>query len=220
VTGIFHIVLARKPIEGTIAENCLQWGTGALWIEGCRVGWDTKSLALDQARRKTPRTNITGGSFHSGGGKNSDYEGETSSPSGRFPANLILGHCEGCLRKGTKKIKGHKGYPDGAKGWGFHGGIGGRHSDGTRDGEAIPGHADAEGKETIEEWECKKDCAVSIIGEQSGVKKAGVDYEPRDKKMNRSIYGETNTLGRECGYGDTGTAARFFFNYSEQESNE
>jgi site-specific DNA-methyltransferase (adenine-specific) len=91
VTGLLHIVLARKPLEGTVAENCLQWGCGALWIDGCRVGWDTKSLALDQARRKTPRTKITGGSFHSGGGKSGEYDGETSSPSGRFPANLILG---------------------------------------------------------------------------------------------------------------------------------
>ena len=219
MTGIFHIVLARKPLEGTIAENCLQWGCGALWIEGCRVGWDTKSLALDQARRKTPRTNITGGSFHSGGGKNSDYEGETSSPSGRFPANLILGHCEGCLRKGTKKIKGHKGCPDGAKGWGFHGGIGGRQSDGTRDGEAIPGHADAEGKETIEEWQCKKDCAVGIIGEQSGVKTSD-----KSKKVHEE-YGDAFKFGGglstpENQYGDTGTAARFFFNYSEQESDD
>ena len=32
------ILLARKPLQGTIAQNVLAWGTGALNIDGCRVG--------------------------------------------------------------------------------------------------------------------------------------------------------------------------------------
>lgn len=31
------IVLARKPIEGTVASNVLKWGCGALNIDGCRI---------------------------------------------------------------------------------------------------------------------------------------------------------------------------------------
>ena len=30
-------VLARKPLSGTVADNVLTWGTGALNIDGCRV---------------------------------------------------------------------------------------------------------------------------------------------------------------------------------------
>jgi hypothetical protein len=29
--------LFRKPLEGTVAENILRYGTGGLWIDGCRV---------------------------------------------------------------------------------------------------------------------------------------------------------------------------------------
>lgn len=32
------IVLARKPLEGTVAENVLKWGVGGLNIDACRVG--------------------------------------------------------------------------------------------------------------------------------------------------------------------------------------
>lgn len=32
------IVLARKPLDGTVAENCLKWGVGALNIDACRIG--------------------------------------------------------------------------------------------------------------------------------------------------------------------------------------
>jgi len=31
------IVIARLPVEGTVAANCLRYGTGALNIDGCRV---------------------------------------------------------------------------------------------------------------------------------------------------------------------------------------
>ncbi|MFN9111657.1 MAG: DNA-methyltransferase, partial [Bacteroidota bacterium] len=34
-------VLARKPLTGTVADNVLTWGTGALNIDGSRVGGDT-----------------------------------------------------------------------------------------------------------------------------------------------------------------------------------
>ena len=32
------VTLARKPLEGTVAANVLKWGTGALNIDGCRIG--------------------------------------------------------------------------------------------------------------------------------------------------------------------------------------
>jgi site-specific DNA-methyltransferase (adenine-specific) len=34
------IIVARKPLAGTVAENVLQWGTGGINIDGCRVGTD------------------------------------------------------------------------------------------------------------------------------------------------------------------------------------
>ena len=34
------------------------------------------------------------------------------------------------------------------------------------------------------------------------VKGTGTAFEPQPKQMNRSIYGKTNTLGRECSYTD------------------
>lgn len=35
------IIVARKPLDGTVAENVLKYGTGAINIDGCRVGTDT-----------------------------------------------------------------------------------------------------------------------------------------------------------------------------------
>jgi DNA modification methylase len=47
------IVLARKPLSGTVAATVLEWGTGALNIDGCRVGYgdeeDVDPRLIEQA---------------------------------------------------------------------------------------------------------------------------------------------------------------------------
>ena len=75
------IVLARKPIEGTVAENVLKWGVGGLNIDGCRVG--------TVERYNAPAGNKAGGNSlnMSSVGMPQNVEGTTAV--GRFPANLM-----------------------------------------------------------------------------------------------------------------------------------
>lgn len=70
------IVLARKPLNGTVANNVLQHGTGALNIDGCRIE------AQDSF----------GGGAKATSGFVDGYENDgwtPGSPLGRWPANLI-----------------------------------------------------------------------------------------------------------------------------------
>jgi hypothetical protein len=69
------IVLARKPLIGTVAENILQHGTSGLNIDGCRV-----------STSETWQNRI--GSDFVGDGGWAETERE-SSPLGRWPANVI-----------------------------------------------------------------------------------------------------------------------------------
>ena len=43
------ITVARKPLEGTVAANVLQWGTGGINVDGCRVGTDGGTTRSEQA---------------------------------------------------------------------------------------------------------------------------------------------------------------------------
>ena len=92
MTGILHIVLARKPIEGTIADNVLKHGTGALNIDKCRIStadWDAKEML----RANTPGSGRmkTGGVLQGTSTfSRSSSSGEMDTTIGRFPANLIL----------------------------------------------------------------------------------------------------------------------------------
>ena len=77
------IILARKPLRNTVSESVLQWGTGALNIEGTRVS--TEDNLNGGSYGKTSRD--TDQYFN---GKKPGGAGEFIQPSGRWPANIIL----------------------------------------------------------------------------------------------------------------------------------
>ena len=74
------ITVARKPLCGTVAENVLQHGTGALNVDGCRVAGGERPL-IKNAGKADPRGEGFGRKF------GSSCDGVTTS--GRWPANLI-----------------------------------------------------------------------------------------------------------------------------------
>ena len=76
------IVMARKPIEGTVANNVLTHGVGGINIDGCRVGrvdGDDSSAGNRTATFGTQET-MSGGDGSGGWSQNEQ---------GRFPANFI-----------------------------------------------------------------------------------------------------------------------------------
>ena len=76
------IVVARKPIEGTVANNVLKWGTGGLNIDGSRVGY-----ASDYDKKHQEDIRKGSGTFFGGNGQ---AKSEQVSMQGRWPANIIL----------------------------------------------------------------------------------------------------------------------------------
>lgn len=74
------IILARKPLDGTVAENVTKWGCGALNIDACRVGktGGVKIVDFDKAKPK----NYFGKSLLNGKKVKLDK--------GRWPTNVML----------------------------------------------------------------------------------------------------------------------------------
>lgn len=75
------IVLAMKPIEGTFANNVLEWGVGGINIDGCRIGTEKR---FNASAGNTPGGNSLNMSVV---GMPQDAEGRAAE--GRWPANLI-----------------------------------------------------------------------------------------------------------------------------------
>ena len=71
------IVLARKPLDGTVANNVLMHGVGGINIDGCRVG---DELMVNPSGSTNPRISM-------GNGWREDAQPTVAT--GRFPANFI-----------------------------------------------------------------------------------------------------------------------------------
>jgi site-specific DNA-methyltransferase (adenine-specific) len=77
------IVVARKPLTGTVAQNVLTHGTGALNIDGCRIG-TSKDVPASSSDRMGAH-----GIYN--GGLNALNERSGMDPNvGRWPANVAL----------------------------------------------------------------------------------------------------------------------------------
>ena len=72
------ITMARKPLSGTVAETVLQHGTGAINVDGCRVGDEVTTSILHGKS-----------SDAFGVGQKRPTAGFRENPPGRWPANII-----------------------------------------------------------------------------------------------------------------------------------
>jgi len=77
------ITMARKPFKGAVAANVLEYGTGAINVDGCRVEGAGPSGLKPYTRSTTPKAYALGMAKE---GKPVTY---TDHPLGRWPANLI-----------------------------------------------------------------------------------------------------------------------------------
>jgi site-specific DNA-methyltransferase (adenine-specific) len=95
------VVLARKPLDGTVADNFQVWGVGGLNIDATRID------NLSEAEKNwTPQRQHADNPMKIGGAKPGD-EIAMYKPGGRWPANVILDEVSaGLLDEQTADFKG------------------------------------------------------------------------------------------------------------------
>lgn len=78
------ILLARKPLEGTVAQNALRYGCGALGVDECRIGTEVETWP-------NSRSYAAGRMALSGRGHgNARTQGTGTMSPGRWPTNVVL----------------------------------------------------------------------------------------------------------------------------------
>jgi site-specific DNA-methyltransferase (adenine-specific) len=207
------IVVARKPLIGTVAENVLTHGTGGLNIDASRIGakdqkeleknWDrTQSVAAQEGRNSM-----------SGGLNSIDLSGYKAE--GRWPANLILSHAESCQPTG-KTIKSKTGAGKRTATFGTQ--------DTQSGGDGSGGWSGYEYETEV--YECVEGCPVKTLDEQSGSSKSPKTYVRGVGTLEGERVAYAN-IGEVAGtesknYGDTGGASRFFYvaKASKRDRNE
>ena len=193
------VIVARKPLIGTVAENVLTYGTGALNIEASRIG--TESVTIN--------------TFDNGAKPFGDAVGEpyTSKQSqGRWPANLILSHTESCQPTG-KTIKSKTGAGKRTATFGTQ--------DTQSGGDGSGGWSGYEYQTEV--YECVEGCPVKTLDEQSGTSKP---TKGRTGKVGgqQGLYNNGHSPDYESSWpsDNGGGASRFFYiaKTSKRDKNE
>ena len=132
------IVLARKPLMGTVAANVMAYGTGALNIDATRVGSEPFAVNVYDGRHAFGESQV-GNAY------------TQTMQTGRWPANLILTHSPDCQQTGTT--------PD-TFGGGRHGvsGFANGHAPGDNTSSTVE----------VATWDCAPGCPVAALNTQSG----------------------------------------------------
>jgi hypothetical protein len=196
------IVVARKPLSGTVAGNVLAHGTGALNIDGCRV-----AHSGDEDMGAVQRTQQDGNpeAWRLNRAQNG-RDIPTYKPGGRWPANLVFTHAADCCQVGTADVKA-SGYYPAQRGAGVATGFGAGQPDPT--GNRPSGNGD--GTETVAVWRCADGCPVAELDGQSGVRAAGAFPQKANVASGEHYEGGWGPVGRdERKTMDTGGASRFF----------
>lgn len=218
------IILARKPLAGTVAANVLGYGTGALNIDGCRIGYVDES----DKRLETRGVHIAGAYKHSAGDA---FKKQTNAVApvnhaGRWPANILLSHEPGCVEAGTKRVRPSNGSGRTSENaGGFGTGLFGSGRPDARFEQAS--HVDEDGVEIVAAWECVRECPVRLLDEQCGVRKSsGVyvgDGSSHSEGTDVTAFEQATDQHRPNPmYSDIGGASRFFYTVkaSKRERNE
>jgi DNA modification methylase len=198
------LVVTRRPMDGTVANNVLTHGCGALNIDGARI---------------TTGENLNGTARHDGDEnwrlKRDGGAGEYTQPSGRFPANLAVVHDEGCELKGTHKVKGSNAMLAKTPKHVRDSYLGGMGAHPATNGSGEFGYADKDGNETVEKWDCTDTCAARALSEQSGDRSSPWVGNSKGHAVGRrggQMFGGGNqNITTKHDYGDTGDATRFFY---------
>lgn len=201
------IVVARKPLAGTAAENVAKWGTGAVNVAASRVGY----ASGDDHRffdGETWKPSV-GGNVYGNGDGIPPLE-RPAATAGRWPPNLLLTHSAACERRGTRSVAdGYWTYDQGAevKRGSFI------YEGGWASNRVAP--ADARRKEqSVEAWSCTPGCPVAELDRQSGASVSSKyirDYGTYETEPTAYSFGSRSGTHRpDQSYADAGTASRFF----------
>ena len=182
------IVMARKPLVGTVANNVLEYGVGGINIDGCRIG--NEKVSIHHAGSSSSETY----GWNKGDKKDSSkdyYENE-----GRFPANIIFEcTCDNPKVVADKyDIRTYNDYKNTFQSY--------------EENDKDKGNYEIKDVETTKVIHTDPNCPCYILDEQSGDRKSS----PFNHKLKtNNIYGNYNFDETNGGYNDSGGASRFFY---------
>lgn len=193
--GVEDWWLIRKPLKGSVATNVVKYGTGAMNIDGTRVG---QSKRAPGGLSRTAGTSLEGskdGSLRNETGEESGHDPNV----GRWPSNLVLSHGPGCRKVGQQEVEGPLMNRYEGKLRYYYGGEGQSYT------------SEKKPNEQVDVYACDEGCPVAALNEQSGETTSSKPGQVVRKQAYSGYHGGDGVTGEaEVAYGDSGGASRYF----------
>jgi hypothetical protein len=196
------IHVARKPLaEATVARNILKHGTGGLNVDAGRIAYESEE-DFERTKVGFDLNDVAEGwsSFSHGGQRGRKR-------SGRWPANLILEHREGCQLVGYRTVQNKAGtIPVATRAAPTKT----EHIYGAYSTRPFKKYGD-DGVETVDAWNCHPDCPVLDLDRGT----ASTPPHHRRDAMSPTTHDAPAKFGysekrHQFTYGDQGNVSRFF----------
>ena len=220
------VYVCRAPRgDMTFAELAVEFGTGALNIDGSRIGHNEPEELMQ------PSSPVYGKTVYANAKLSEERDGSdelaSPNPTGRWPANLLLTHHEACVKVGEYEVEGRviNRWKDGMLPFG--GGAGQEYEtiDPTRAGEPSAertyeheGGTDfamkpgaRRGMETVDLYACVPGCPVRALDDQVGTLTSGQVKESYKRHETSSLLEGGGNEYQLSGFGDKGGPSRFFY---------
>jgi len=181
------VIVARKPLEGTVANNVLKWGTGGINIDATRIGTEERTDKITE--------NGFGANFMDDGWQPSGKTYEKT-VTGRFPSNVMFSHADECVEVGVVQDSYAINKTEEWSGFGQ---------------KERPDYESESKTVDVPIYECVEGCPVKELDEQSGIRPGGAYPAKRGQAVNTSFASGQETVGGARQMGDTGGASRFFY---------
>lgn len=192
--SIEPIVVARKPLVGTIGRNLVEHGTGAINIDGCRIAAASRPLRIGHGE------DTEGKNTYGSGGPGGGSEAAGTTDEGRWPPNVVLTHTPWCRPEGAREV------------------VANTHFPADRPASMFVGQpqdandARMQYREEVEVWACGEGCPVAALDAQAGDLRSGA---PGTMRLGENTGAALGTESRPpgtpmTGYGDAGAASRFY----------
>jgi hypothetical protein len=207
------IVVARKPFKGTVAANVLAYGTGAINVDATRIGTTDKlgggqtSGAVKFQHEGWNRPWMDDPEVVARVAEDAKASVAKAESLGRWPANVVLSHGEGCVQVGTRTVNENLGGRASLNSW--------RKAEDRTDVPEAPVVVNSINGE-VPVWECEPGCPVAELDVQSGVsqsKSANRGLQYSDRAGGIADGGPNPVPGTDTvrGHEDSGGASRFFY---------
>lgn len=181
---IIHVL--RKPFPGSVAANVLEYGCGALNIDATRIafkGEQSPSVARRDAAARTGKAGRVTSAQRSGEGRfaaGQDVEEalenyvtpKSGEFKGRWPANVVLEHREGCEIVGVRERPAHTSTE---RGW--HTAYVGGEKSKVIETQTL---GDADGMDRSDLWECGTGCPAKDLDDSDGASRFFFQFRRRE----------------------------------------